>query len=60
MIANLRTFIIESREELKRVNWPTKEETIKFTMFVIVLSVAVAALLGLLDYFFVQILEIVL
>lgn len=50
----LQLFIRESREELKRVNWPTREETIRLTIFVIVFSIAAALFLGLFDFGFSQ------
>ena len=51
------TFIKESRAELRKVNWPTREQTIKFTGAVIGVSLAVAAFLGFLDYLFEYILK---
>ena len=57
MLNRITTFIQESRREFKRVNWPTKQETIRFTIFVIGLSLAVAAFLGSLDFIFVRLLK---
>jgi preprotein translocase subunit SecE len=51
------TFIKESRAELRKVNWPTRAQTIKYTGLVIGLSLAVAIFLGLLDYLFEYILR---
>jgi len=48
----LWTFIKEARAELKKVNWPTREQTAKFTGVVIGVSLAVAVFLGALDYLF--------
>ena len=48
----LLTFIKESKIELKKVTWPTREETIRYTMTVIIISVALALFLGGLDYLF--------
>lgn len=42
-------FVREVISELKRVTWPSREETIKLTAVVIVLSVAVGAFIGGLD-----------
>ncbi|RJQ24025.1 preprotein translocase subunit SecE [Candidatus Parcubacteria bacterium] len=53
----IRAFLQESRQELKRVNWPTKDETIRYTLFVIVFSVLFAIFLGVLDYGFVYVLQ---
>ena len=48
----LITFLKEARIELKKVTWPTREDTIRFTMTVIVISAAVAFFLGGLDFGF--------
>ncbi|TAK96582.1 preprotein translocase subunit SecE [Patescibacteria group bacterium] len=52
MFEKLTTFIREARVELKKVNWPTKQQTINYTAVVIGLSVAVGIFLGGLDYVF--------
>lgn len=43
-------FIKESRTELKKVVWPTREETIRHTLTVIIMSAALALFLGGADY----------
>lgn len=48
-------FIREVIAELKKVTWPTREETIKLTAVVIVLSVVVGAFVGALDITFLKI-----
>ncbi|PIS42935.1 MAG: preprotein translocase subunit SecE [Candidatus Kerfeldbacteria bacterium CG08_land_8_20_14_0_20_40_16] len=40
----------ESKDELKKVIWPTRAEAIKHTLIVIGVSVGVAVFLGLADY----------
>lgn len=45
-------FIKESRVELKKVTWPSREETTRYTITVIVISAALALFLGGLDYIF--------
>jgi len=45
-------FLKEVRIELKRVTWLTRKDTIKYTIFVIGLSLVVAAFLGGLDFIF--------
>ena len=57
MIERMRVFWQEARQEFKRVNWPTREETIRYTMFVVIFSVFLALFLGILDYGFVRALE---
>ncbi len=57
MIQKAKTFLQESRQELKRVNWPTKEETIRYTLFVIGFSLAVSIFLGIFDFGFLKALQ---
>ena len=38
--------------EIKKINWPTREQAIKYTLIVIGASVAVAIFLGGLDFIF--------
>ncbi|MFW5884873.1 MAG: preprotein translocase subunit SecE [Patescibacteria group bacterium] len=45
-------FLKEAKEELKKVNWPSREQTLKYTGVVIGVSLAVAIFLGLLDLLF--------
>lgn len=45
-------FFREAYGELRRVSWPTREQTVQYTILVIIISLLVAALLGVLDYFF--------
>jgi preprotein translocase subunit SecE len=57
MTDKLKLFLQESRQELKKVNWPSKTETARYTAFVIGFSLGVALFLGLLDFVFIRILE---
>jgi len=43
-------FLRQVKTELEKVVWPTKSETVKYTVIVIVFSVAVAFILGAADY----------
>ncbi|MDA8217318.1 MAG: preprotein translocase subunit SecE [Dehalococcoidales bacterium] len=45
-------FIRDTRSELRKVVWPTREEAIRLTLIVILVSVAMGALLGGVDYLF--------
>ncbi len=57
MAGNIKTFLDESRQEFKRVNWPTWAETRRLTLIVVGLSVGVALFLGILDFAFSYLLE---
>lgn len=52
MVDRIVTFLKEARVELKRVTWPTRRDTIRYTAAVIAMSLAVAAFLGGLDTLF--------
>lgn len=45
-------YIKETKTELKHVIWPSRSQTIFYTIIVIVLSVVVGYLLGLFDFIF--------
>ncbi|MBU4331768.1 preprotein translocase subunit SecE [Patescibacteria group bacterium] len=49
-ISSLIEYIKDSKTELKKVTWPTRQETIKHTLMVIGVSLGVAAFLGIVDY----------
>jgi len=51
-LAQITTFLKEVKAELKKVNWPTRHETIKYTLIVIGISLVVMILLGSLDFVF--------
>jgi preprotein translocase subunit SecE len=52
--ANPVTFLKEVRSELSKVVWPTRPETIKLTIMVIIVSTVVGAFIGGLDVLFVK------
>lgn len=43
-------YLKETKAELKEVSWPTKSQTISFTILVILISVIVAMFLGAIDF----------
>ncbi len=50
-------FLKEVHLELKKVNWLTRQEALKYTLIVIGISVATAAFLGGLDVIFITLLN---
>lgn len=46
---SITTFFEESRAELRKVTWPTRQETLNLTGAVIVMTVGLAAFLGVID-----------
>ena len=53
------SFFRETRDELKIVVWPTRQETIRLTLVVIIISLIVGIFLGGLDFVFVKIIGII-
>ncbi|KKW47569.1 preprotein translocase subunit SecE [Candidatus Kaiserbacteria bacterium RIFCSPHIGHO2_02_FULL_59_21] len=49
---SLLQYLKETRGELRHVAWPTRLQTILYTVIVILLSLFVAAYLGFFDYIF--------
>lgn len=47
---NVITFLSEVREELAKVAWPSREQTVRYTVLVVSVAVAVGLFLGGLDY----------
>jgi len=49
-----------TRGELKHVSWPTQRQTIIYTLLVIIVSVATALYIGVLDGGLAQVLDVLL
>jgi len=58
MLSKIKTFLKEARAELMKVNWPSKQQTINYTLAVVGISIAVSIFLGGLDWFFGYLLKI--
>jgi len=57
MLTKLINYLREVKIELKKVNWPTKGETLRYTLIVIGVSLVTALFLGALDFIFFKILN---
>jgi len=53
-MAKITQFFRESRAELKKVVWPTKEDVLSSIKVVIISTLVVAIVLGLLDFGFTE------
>lgn len=53
-------YLKESFQELKKVNWPTKEETINKTIGVLFLATVVALIFTFVDYLFIQLIRFII
>ena len=52
MFARIKNFFAESRQELRHVNWPTRQEAIRLTSIVIGIALGLAVFLGFFDFLF--------
>ena len=58
MFAKLISYLKDSKNELKHVNWPTRKQTLNYTYLVIGVSLATAAFLGAFDFVFSKLLDL--
>lgn len=49
-LANLGGFLRDVRQELKGVQWPTRDTTVRFTALIVIVSAAVAIGTGFFDF----------
>jgi preprotein translocase subunit SecE len=56
-MANPIQFIKEAKNELQKVIWPTRRETINITLGVIAISLIVAAVMGAADFGLTKLIE---
>ena len=54
------TFLRQTISELKQVSWPTRAETTRLTVIVIIMSLATTAYVGGLDYSFTNLLKLII
>ena len=48
-MSKLTEYVQETKGEMKHVSWPTKQQTIAYTILVIALSLFISVLLGVFD-----------
>ncbi|MBN2093825.1 MAG: preprotein translocase subunit SecE [Candidatus Zambryskibacteria bacterium] len=54
---SLTNYIKETKNELSHVNWPTRKQSIIFSIVVVVISILVSIFLGFFDFIFSKILS---
>ena len=57
IVEKVRNFLKEVYVELKRVNWLSRKEAVRYTIIVLVVTIIVAGFLGGLDYFFSELIK---
>ncbi len=51
-IARIKNYVLESYAEMRKVTWPSRQQTISYSVLVIVLTVGLAVFFAALDYGF--------
>jgi preprotein translocase subunit SecE len=51
-MSKITEYFKETKAELKHVNWPTRKQTIFYTLIVLALSLIIAYFLGIFDFIF--------
>ncbi|MFH1841090.1 MAG: preprotein translocase subunit SecE [Candidatus Shapirobacteria bacterium] len=54
------SFLNEVQDELKKVTWPNKQETLKLTGVVVFISVLVGVYVGALDFTFTKVMALMM
>ena len=52
------TYLKETRLEMRKVNWPTRAQSLRYTVTVIIASLAVSFILGAFDFTFTSLLQL--
>ncbi len=52
IVTSAKNYFVSSYAEMKKVSWPTKKQTINYSLLVIIFALGTAAFLGILDYAF--------
>jgi len=53
-------YLKETRTELKKVSWPSRQEATNLSLIVLAVTAFMALLLGLIDYIFAKLFELIL
>ncbi len=52
IVESIKTYLLGSYAEMRKVTWPTKQQTINYSLLVVGLSVGTALFFVVLDYIF--------
>lgn len=58
--AETSQFAKDIESEAKRITWPSRQETVKSTLAVVVISAVFASFLGIVDYLFSWVIRLIL
>ncbi|MFH1292416.1 MAG: preprotein translocase subunit SecE [bacterium] len=52
IIQAIKSYFVGAYRELRKVTWPTRKQTINYSVLVVAMSIGVAMFFSILDYFF--------
>ncbi len=53
------TYIKDTYSEMRKVSWPSRDQTIKLTLIVVAISIGMAVFIGGLDFIFTNLLTLI-
>lgn len=53
-------YLKDTKAELSHVSWPTQRQSVIYTLLVVLVSILVAAYVGVFDYLFTLVLDLVI
>lgn len=56
---NPLTYITDTYSEMRKVSWPSRDQTIKLTLIVVAISIGMALFIGGLDFMFTNLLTLI-
>ena len=59
MLERLKTYLLETKTELKKVSWPTKDELKESTRVVVVASIVLTLFIGVVDQILSRIVKLI-
>ena len=59
MVAPVK-FLLETRDEVQKVVWPTRNEVVRLTLIVITISVAVGIYIGGIDFILTKLTQLII
>jgi preprotein translocase subunit SecE len=59
LIDRLTEYLKDTRGELRKTSWPTREQATNLTLIVLAVTIVMAAFLGALDFVFAQIVRLI-
>lgn len=59
IVIALKNYVRDSIEESKKVTWPTRKQTLRYSILVVVITLLLAAFFGGLDFIFTWLLGLV-